>query len=84
MKKQEKYVVELTAREYQIVQQLLIAGASNQQIADELNISLLTVKTHLRSIYQKSGTKNCREFLVWLMSNEVRQEISEKLQKKAA
>jgi DNA-binding NarL/FixJ family response regulator len=37
------------------VLQLLARGLSNAQIAEELVVSLLTVKAHLRSIYSKLG-----------------------------
>lgn len=44
----------LSEREREVVE-LLQAGHSNQMIADELFISLATVKTHLYRIYRKAG-----------------------------
>ncbi|HEX9134858.1 MAG TPA: tetratricopeptide repeat protein, partial [Ktedonobacteraceae bacterium] len=44
----------LTAREVEVLR-LLARGLSNAQIAEELVVSLLTVKAHLRSIYSKVG-----------------------------
>ena len=45
---------DLTAREMEVLR-LVARGLSNVQIAEELVVSLLTVKAHLRSIYSKLG-----------------------------
>ena len=47
----------LSAREIEILDALQ-TGASNQELADQLFISLATVKTHLLHIYQKLGVDN--------------------------
>lgn len=47
----------LSVREIEILQALK-TGASNRQIADQLFISLATVKTHLIHIYEKLGVDN--------------------------
>ena len=44
----------LTTREVEVLQ-LLSAGLTSAQIAEQLVISLLTVNTHVRSIYSKLG-----------------------------
>jgi ATP/maltotriose-dependent transcriptional regulator MalT len=44
----------LTAREVEVLR-LLARGLSNAQIAEELIVSQLTIKAHLRSIYSKLG-----------------------------
>jgi len=41
------------SRREQEVLALIIAGHSNQEIADQLHISITTVKSHVSSIYQK-------------------------------
>ena len=43
-----------TARENEILN-LLRAGASNREIAENLNIQEVTVRFHLRNLYQKTG-----------------------------
>jgi DNA-binding CsgD family transcriptional regulator len=47
----------VTKRERQIVQKICL-GKTNQQIADELFISLQTVKDHTHRIYSKLGVKS--------------------------
>ena len=50
----------LSARELEVLR-LLAAGRSNQQIADELVISLNTVNRHVSNIYAKIGAANRAE-----------------------
>ncbi|QRN84607.1 hypothetical protein JR334_06315 [Clostridia bacterium] len=47
----------LTERECEVVG-LLIDGLMNRELAEELNISENTVKTHVKSIYRKLGVSN--------------------------
>jgi ATP/maltotriose-dependent transcriptional regulator MalT len=47
----------LTARERELIG-LLSAGYANREIADELYISLSTVKNHLANVYEKLGARN--------------------------
>ena len=47
----------LTAREMEVLQ-LIEAGRSNQEIAEHLVLSLLTVKRHISNIYTKLGVKS--------------------------
>ncbi len=48
------YLDDLTTREIEVLQ-LLATGLTSAQIAEQLIISLLTVNTHVRSIYSKLG-----------------------------
>ncbi|WP_213576037.1 LuxR family transcriptional regulator [Rhodococcus sp. USK13] len=50
----------LTTREREVFG-LLIRGASNSEIADELVISIFTVKTHVKKILRKLGAMNRSE-----------------------
>lgn len=47
----------LSSREKDVAM-LLVKGMSNQEIADQLYISLATVKTHSNNIYRKTATTN--------------------------
>ena len=47
----------LTAREVEVLR-LIAAGMSNQEIADQLFISLSTVKRHIANAYGKLGVRN--------------------------
>jgi DNA-binding CsgD family transcriptional regulator/pimeloyl-ACP methyl ester carboxylesterase len=47
----------LSAREVEVLR-LVAAGRSNQQIADELVISLNTVRRHVSNIFDKTGASN--------------------------
>ncbi len=47
----------LRSRERQVLESL-VAGRSNRQIADDLNLGEETVKTYLRTTYRKIGAQN--------------------------
>ena len=55
----------LTAREKQVLV-AIASGAGNGEIADEFNISLHTVKTHLYNIYKKIDVRNRLEATLWV------------------
>ena len=50
----------LTSREQEILK-MLGQNKSNQEMADELYLSISTVKTHLRSIFRKLGLRSRRD-----------------------
>jgi DNA-binding NarL/FixJ family response regulator len=52
----------LTPREAEVTE-LLQSGKSNAEIANELNVSIETVRSHARRIYRKLGVKTRRELL---------------------
>ena len=54
----------LTAREEEVLL-TVAAGLTNAEIADELYISLSTVKTHLSSLMGKLGARNRVEIAMW-------------------
>ncbi|NHF60928.1 response regulator transcription factor [Flavobacteriaceae bacterium TP-CH-4] len=51
------------SKQEQNVQQLILQGKSNKQIAEELFISLSTVKTHITNIYNKLQVSGRKELL---------------------
>lgn len=57
-------LVNLTKREKSVIY-LLAQGASNHDIADRLNISDHTVKTHLYSAFKKTSSRNRIELANW-------------------
>src|SRR5690554_8163186 len=51
---------ELTKREVQILQ-LTATGATNTEIAEQLNVSMHTVKTHIYNLFKKIGVARSEE-----------------------
>ena len=58
----------LTKREKEVLE-LIIQGKSNPQIANELILSIHTVKAHLESIYKKLGVHNKVQAAVYTVIN---------------
>jgi DNA-binding NarL/FixJ family response regulator len=54
----------LTAREEDVVV-AVAGGRTNSEIADDLHISLSTVKTHLAGVMAKLGARNRVEIAMW-------------------
>ena len=57
-------IVPLTEREEEVLVTVAL-GRTNAEIADELSISLSTVKTHLASLMSKLGARNRVELAMW-------------------
>ena len=60
----------LTNRELEIISHI-INGDSNKQIADNLLISVHTVKSNLENIYRKIDVHNRVQVAVWACKNNL-------------
>lgn len=61
---------DLTRREKEILK-LIALGITNEEIATTLNISTLTVKTHVSNIYRKIKVPNRIQAIFWVTKNYV-------------
>ena len=62
-------VIEALSKRESEVCELVSRGFSNEQIGRKLDITVLTVKTHLRNIYSKSGTNNRTNLVLKFLKN---------------
>ena len=62
-----KLNIPLSEREFEVLY-LILQGLGNKQIADQLFISIHTVKFHLSNIYQKLGVNNRKEALQFVIA----------------
>lgn len=60
----------LTAKEKEVLQ-MAAKGASNKQIADEMFVKEVTVKTHLNSIFKKLKVKNRTQAVLLAMQTDL-------------
>ncbi len=56
----------LTPREMEVCQ-LVTEGMSNQEIADDLGVALVTVKFHLQNIFKKMEIKSRAQLIVFCL-----------------
>ena len=60
---------DLSSRQQDIM--LAVArGLSNQEIADELNIKLSTVRNNIADVYYKLGISNRVQALLWVLAHD--------------
>jgi DNA-binding CsgD family transcriptional regulator len=64
----EKLETPLSQREYEILQ-LAMTDKSNREIADDIHISVNTVKYHLKNIYEKIGVSSRKEALRFILND---------------
>jgi len=62
--KQKKTIVLNLTKQELVIKKLITDGKTNKEIANELHISLSTVKTHISNIYQKLNISNRKELLL--------------------
>ena len=60
--------IRLTKREKEILKYIAL-GKTNEEIAQKLHISILTVKTHVRNIYSKINVPNRIQAIFWVTKN---------------
>lgn len=61
---------DMTDRETEVLQ-LLAQGYSNQEVADELDISYTTVRKHTSNAYEKIGVESARKAIAWAWQNGI-------------
>lgn len=63
--------VSVTPRQYDVARLLYDSGFSNIEIAENLGLSVRTVESHLRTLYEVTNVKGDRELLVWMRKNRL-------------
>ena len=66
----------LTTRERETLA-LIATGRSNDEIAQEMRISLNSVKSYIRSAYRKTGVQSRSQAVLWAVTHGVRVEVLE-------
>lgn len=62
-KNRQESMISVLSKQEKTVRNLILQGKSNKEIANELFISLSTVKTHITNIYNKLNVANRQELL---------------------
>jgi DNA-binding NarL/FixJ family response regulator len=60
----------LTEREIEVLQQICL-GSNNEEIAEKLFISPLTVKSHRANLLEKTSSKNTPALILFAIRNKV-------------
>ena len=63
------WIKDLSGREKEI-SVLVARGFTNEQIGEKLDISELTVKTHLRNVYSKTGVHDKAQLVSRILKSE--------------
>jgi DNA-binding NarL/FixJ family response regulator len=64
--------IPLTARQQDVLRELLVDGASDSQIARRLGVTLQTVKTHWKHIYRRAGIHDRCALAIAVMRGDIR------------
>ena len=64
-REEDKTLLNLLTRREKTIFNMVSNGAPNKEIADSLNISTNTVKTHIYSIFRKTSSRNRVELMAW-------------------
>lgn len=64
-------VVELTRRQFDVVKELACDGATNEEIAERLGLSVDTIKTYMQGVRRATGIKDRTALAVALVRRQV-------------
>ena len=71
-------VDQLTTRERETLA-LIATGKSNDEIAQEMQISLNSVKSYIRSAYRKTGVQSRSQAVLWAVSHGLNAQLLERI-----
>ena len=67
---EKKELLQITDRETEMLK-LLCAGMTNQEIADQLFVSLRTVESTKSRLMEKTNTRNNASLIIWAIKNKI-------------